>query len=326
MPGTFRLSSKVASRLRGDPDLHVVVTGGRGWIGRACLELLDGVFGDTCKDRISVFGSQAGEVRLSSGRVLPIAPMTALDEMGHRPALIAHFAFLTKDKVAGLPLSSFVDGNAAISDTIERAVRRLRPIGLLMPSSGAATQTTGVFEDNPYGSMKLADEGRFSALCQELDVKLSCPRLFNLSGPFINKLDGYVLACIIRDVQASRPIVLRADKRVIRSYVHVRDLLNVGISDLLFGCSDEPMVFETAGETAVEVGELAHIVSTVLGAPGATVERPALDPAKPDDCYVGDPTSWRRRLALHGIVAAPLAEQISDTADYLVSRAQNDFT
>jgi len=296
-------------------DLHLVVIGGRGWLGQAALAKLDGLLGEDVFRRVSVFGSSAGNVTLPSGRRLPTLPLAALAEFPAQPAAILHFAFLTKDKVADRPLEAFVEGNRLISDEVARQVERLHPLGLVMPSSGAATQLEGGFAANPYGHMKRADEERFTALCAGLGLRLSCPRLYNLAGPFINKLDSYVLPSIIRDVQAGRPILLRAAKPVIRSYIHVEDLLDVCLADLL--TDSAPVVFETAGELEIEVGDLAVRVATVLGSPGHPIQRPPLDPALPPDRYVGDGTAWRERLSRHGLTPRGLDQQIRDTATYL---------
>lgn len=319
-PVVFRLSPAVEAALRASP-VRVVVTGGRGWIGRACLELIDRALGDAIVDRVAVFGSSAGTVALSSGRVLTTAPLAELDRIGDEPTLLAHFAFLTREKADDRPLAAFVAANAEISARVEAVMRRSRPIGLTMPSSGAAKRAGAGPEVEPYGWMKRADEHRFAALCDELGVRFSCPRLFNLSGPHINKLGGYVLASVIRDVHCGRPIGLRADKPVIRSYVHVRDLIDVCFADLLLGGGDGPAVFETAGEVEIEVGDLARRIADLLGRPDLPVERPPLDPSKTADRYVGEPADWRHRLERHGIVPIGLDDQILDTAAHLAARA-----
>lgn len=297
--------------------IHYVVIGGRGWLGRAALAKLERQLGKDVGQWVSVFGSSAGEITLPSGRLLPTKPLAELENLDVQPAVMLHFAFLTKDKVADRPLEAFVAGNREISDCVAHHVERLRPLGLVMPSSGAATQLEGGFEANPYGFMKLADEERFTALCADLGVRFSCPRLYNLSGPYINKLDSYVLACLIRDVQAGRPMVLRAAKPVIRSYVHVEDLLDVCLADMM--TDSAPAVFETAGDVEIEVGDLALRVAQVLGVPGHPIQRPPLDPALAPDRYVGDGAAWRERLARHGLSEHSLNQQIADTAAYLAS-------
>lgn len=316
----FRLSPALVETVRSKPDLRFVVTGGRGWIGRALLELLDRCLGAEGAARIVVLGSADGSIRLASGRTLPVSPLATIATLPEGPSIFAHFAFLTKEKVASLPLSSFVEGNRAIADQVIGAVRRLRPLGLVMPSSGAARFVTDDFAANPYGAMKLADETAFATLCADEGVRFSCPRLYNLAGPFINKVDSYVLACIIRDVQAKRPILLRARRPVIRSYVHVRDLVNVCLSDLLLAAPQADPVFETAGEVEVEVSDLARRVAGLLGSPDHPIERAPSDPDATPDRYVGDPALWRARLAHHGIEPALLDAQIVDTAEYLAAR------
>ena len=52
------------------------------------------------------------------------------------------------------------------------------------------------------------------------------PRVFNLAGPFINKIQIYALATMIGDALAGRPIEIRASHRVLRSYLHVGDCID----------------------------------------------------------------------------------------------------
>ncbi|MFT8367409.1 MAG: NAD-dependent epimerase/dehydratase family protein [Acetobacter papayae] len=320
-PRPFVFSADIKAALTARPELRVLVTGGRGWIGRACLELLDETLAEQTAGRVSVYGSTAGELTLSSSRTLPVLPLDAMATAPVAPTLVAHFAYLTKEKASALSPEAFVATNRAISLQVEQTLERLRPEGFLMPSSGAATQpSTGASSDS-YGTMKRDDEAHFTALCAALDVPFTCPRLFNLAGPFINKVTSYVLACVILDMQAGRPIRLNARKKVYRSYIHVRDLLDVCFGDMLLFPHLQPPVFETAGEQVVEVGALASLVAQILGEAAHPIERPALDPNQPDDRYVGDATLWRARLARRALEPIPLKQQILDTAAFLAHGA-----
>lgn len=317
----FAFSPAIRAALLARPDLRILVTGGRGWIGRACLELLSETLGEQTAGRVSVYGSAAGTVTLSSGLSLPVLPLDAMATAPATPVLVAHFAYLTKEKASALSPESFETTNRAISHQVASTLERLRPEGFLMPSSGAAIQpSTGTRADS-YGLMKYDDEARFSTLCAALNIPFTCPRLFNLAGPFINKITSYVLACIITDIQAARPICLKANKNVYRSYIHVRDLLDICFGDLLLFPHLQPPVFETAGERVIEVGALARLAAQVLGDATHPIERPVLDAQQPDDRYVGNPTLWQARLLRRDFEPASLEQQIRDTAAFLASRS-----
>jgi nucleoside-diphosphate-sugar epimerase len=236
--------------------------------------------------------------------------LARLDEVPAGPeTVLLHHAFLTRERSAADP-AAYLAANAAISDTVERAVRRLRPAGTVLMSSGAVTLGDDLAA-NPYGVLKRRDEERFAAC---VAGRLVTCRLFNLSGPYINKLDSYVLACLIADALAGRPLRLRATRPVWRSYVDVTDLMR-----LLLRLAETPgpnLRFDTAGAEAVEVGVLAERVRAVLGRPELAIER-TWDPAAEPDRYVGDGAAMARLAAAHGVAFRPLDQQIEETAEYL---------
>ena len=141
------------------------------------------------------------------------------------------------------------------------------------------------------------------------------PRLFNLAGPFLNKAD-YVLGSIIRDIDRGGPIRLRACGPVVRSYVHVGDLVDLAFTIMLRDGPAPRQAFDTAGEREIEVGELAELVASVLGEPGMEVLRPALD-GTPADVYAGDPVVMNLLARAYEIDLKQLPRQIEDTARYM---------
>lgn len=312
------LSPQLAAQLRETP---VVLTGCSGWLGQAVLEMLDGIHGARLASWVHVFGSSERPITLRSGRMILCQPLGVLANLTIDAPLMLHCAFLTKDKVAATSLSNYVRQNTEIADMVCDAARRLRAGGVFLPSSGAVYNSGGILEDdlerNPYGTLKLRDEARFAKLTEETGARLSIARIFNLSGPFINKFTIYALSSIILDILAGRPIVLKADYPVIRSYTHVRDVLELALRGLLVEDALMSSPFDTAGAEEIEMSALASRVAEVLGHPGWPIERPALRGA-PINRYVGDPTKIRSLARRAGIHLAGLPEQIRDTADYLV--------
>jgi nucleoside-diphosphate-sugar epimerase len=131
----------------------------------------------------------------------------------------------------------------------------------------------------------------------------------------MNNLTGYALACIITDIFRGGPIALRAAHPVWRSYTHVGDVLNIALSLLLKGAS--PAVFDTAGEPAIEIGDLARLVSrAIAGTELPIIRPPGWETAIPDR-YMGDMTSYANAAAQAGVTFAPLGRQIADTVAYL---------
>lgn len=288
------------AELRGIP---VVVTGAGGWLGQAALELAH-----NAGALVHAYGATARTHRLQDGTILPILPLSALDDLALPNALVLHFAFLTREHAGRMAESDYIATNRAISDRVDAFIRRNGARGVFVPSSGAVYAPP----PNPYGDCKLEDEARFAALGKELSIPTVIIRVFNLAGPFINKLDSYALACILRDLLAGRPVTLRAAHPVWRGYAHVNDVLEIALGLLLAGQS--PPLFDSWGEP-VEISDLTLRAARLLGKT-PIIERPDWQDGSPDH-YLGDGTAYRAHAAFVKRELASLDRQILDTAEYL---------
>ncbi len=312
------LHPSVAGALAGQ-ERPVVVIGGGGWMGQAVLHMIGGSAesGDLLS-RVHVFGSAARTMRLPGGRSVAVRPLSELGGLRVEAPLVFHLAFLTKDKVDGLSPDAYERGNTAITDAVAGWLETVHPAGLVLPSSGAVYGAMGnAAGANPYGALKLKDEERFAALAARRGFRVAIGRVFNLSGPFMNKLSLYALGSILAALIDGRPVVLRAPHHVVRAYTHVGDALNLMITEAL-----EPgagaSLFDVAGLEPVEVGELARRCAALLGRADIPIERPPHDPER-EDRYLGDPAPWRRLADRHGIALRPLDAQILDTAAYVAA-------
>jgi UDP-glucuronate decarboxylase len=314
-------SSAVASSLA-ESDLDVIVTGARGWLGRATLEMLESVVGDQMIARVHVFGSTQQTISLRSGRRLDVLPLAELSSLVVGRHLFAHYAFATRELVSQLGIETYIARNREITEIVADHLRRTTPAGLFVTSSGAV-YLGAEMETNPYGVLKTQDEQLFLDLAVRSSVsgspaRVVIPRLFNLAGPFLNKPDRYVLGSVIEDIFRGGPIRLKSTRPVVRSYVHVVDLVDLAFA-VMTGSGpvpDEP--FDTAGEREIEVGELAEMAISVLGCQGITIERPPLDGFE-SDRYVGDPTEMRSLARAYGVTMKTLSRQIEDTALFMKS-------
>jgi nucleoside-diphosphate-sugar epimerase len=183
---------------------------------------------------------------------------------------------------------------------------------VFVASSGAAE-----FADEPnaspamqlYGSLKKADEDMFAQWAEERGTRAVIARIFALSGPHINKHDTYALASFIRDALAGRPISIRADFPVYRSYVAIRDLMSVVFAAML-GEGAGVVRFSTGGERL----EMQHIAETVSETVGhVAIDRPPLRTDAADE-YVGDDAAYQELLSRYGIEHLPFAQQVAETA------------
>ena len=317
----LRFPARLREILR-DGDTRIVVTGAGGWLGQATLEMLDDALGPDMPDRVRAYAATARSYRLRSGREVLLSALEDLGslEPGSGSTTIAHYAFLTREKAATMPAEAYVDANRRITWFMTEQAGRLGARAAFSTSSGAVYRRDGTLEtslaDNPYGSLKREEEEAFAILADRTGTESIVCRLFNLSGPFLNK--DYVLGSVLSDVLAGRTIRLRAAHRVVRSYVHVRDVVTVGFASM-FGLLDAPREpFDTAGDESIEVGDLARRVRDVLGRPDLAIDRPPLG-SNPADRYVGDGRPFRQMLGQLGLAPTRLDDAIRDTAAYLAS-------
>lgn len=304
-----------------DPALRFIITGATGWLGRVTAELLLRALGQDFGKRVTLCASRAGAIRLSDGvpRLLMALDEVPQASVGPAQCIVFHYAFLTKDRVEGLDRDQYIAQNRRISESVASILGRNSVRGLILASSGAVYDhlRSGRGDESArlYGQLKAEDEERFGALCASAGTRLVAPRLFNLSGPYINKFEKYALSAIIADVLARRPVTLHAKKRVFRSYCYIEDILDLCIR-LVFQATAEQAVFDTVGDEIVEVGVLAERVLRVMGGAPLEITRPVLENV-PDDYYVGDSSLFPRLMSTLGCVPTGLNEQIERTAHYM---------
>lgn len=296
-------------------DQHIAIAGAGGWIGLATLDLLESALGDAIADRVSCYGSSTRTLTLRSGRQMVQAPLAQIANLQHKRIWLLHFAFQTKDRAEALSEDAYRAANDAISATILDAVQRLPVEAMFVASSGAATKATDPCASPAmrlYGQMKLDDEDRFAAWALDNGRRAVIGRIFNITGPYINKHQAYAIANFIMDALAQRPIEVRAPREVFRTYVAIRELLSL-IFALMADEGASLARFDSGGDR-MELGAVAAVVSATLGGP--PVARAAITEARADD-YAGDGAAYARLLERYGISSVPLDRQILETAEYM---------
>ena len=302
-------------------DVDFVVTGASGWLGQATLEYLFGNLDPQHWGRVHAFAASAELLTLRNGQAIQAQALALLPMLRtERPALVFHYAFQTKDKVSANSFADYIQLNRSIRDILASFVAATPVAGLFVPSSGAAY--AGMDEANfsdvaIYGRCKLDDERAFEALGREHGFAVVSPRVFNVSGPYINKHALYALASIISACLRNEPINIRSTHPVIRSYYSVSDLVDL-CTRLMLARRDrgaEFHLFDTAGTEECEIGELAVRCQQLL-APHSVIERPPMTQA-PADRYVGDASALRALEPTLGIIPGGLDQQILLTANYM---------
>jgi nucleoside-diphosphate-sugar epimerase len=294
---------------------RIIITGASGWLGRATLALLHDAMGPAAHERIACFGSADRRIELGDGLVFEQRPLSRLAALPPAPSLVFHLAFLTKDRAEETNEADYRVANERLSKTVVDALDAIGATGIFVASSGAAG-----YADSPaasaamrlYGELKVADELRFSDWAEKTGRTAVIPRIFNLSGPYINKHSAYALASFIRDALARRPIEIQASRRVIRSYVAIRELISLAIA-LLADDATAVCRFDTGGD-AIELGDVAREVAAQIGE--VVIRRPVVSPENPDR-YAGDRTMYDGLIRRHRIAAVDFCEQVAETIAFM---------
>jgi nucleoside-diphosphate-sugar epimerase len=313
---TLALPDPVRATLLAD-HRRILVLGARGWIGRCLLAMLHAALGEQqFAMRVRCFGSARGRVNLGGGRSVRQAPLPTLARLRAAPSMAFHLAFLTKDKVAGMPEADYVEINRRLSADVARGIVAAGVDRLFLASSGAAgfaNDSTAAADLRLYGQLKREDEQRFAdwAITEPERRLLSC-RIFALSGPYINKPSTYALGSFIRAGLKGGPVVVTAPFPVVRSYVAVTDVLAAALAELL-AANGPPVIEIDTGGTAMELGEVGAAVARHLG---VAVQRMPLR-AGVASVYAGNDVVWQAFLARHAITGQSLDEQIANTAAWL---------
>jgi UDP-glucuronate decarboxylase len=308
------LDERVAQRLVRS-GWRVVVTGAGGWLGLATLDSLAGALGAQFATRVFAFGSAAKDLQLQGGMKVAQRPLDELASLAPQPTLLLHYAFLTKDRAEQMDVAHYRAANAAIGDKVLAALASIGTQGVFVASSGAAYKAEDIHVSEAmrlYGSLKVEDEARFVRWAENTAKRLVIGRIFNVTGPYINKHQAYALASFILDGLAGRDIVVRSPREVVRAYVAISELVSLVLAEL--SKENTGIVrFDTGGEP-LELAAVAEAVAMHFD--GVGVVRTAITQA-PADCYYGNVTAYAAKLAQHGIESLPLAQQIAKTIDYL---------
>lgn len=322
------LEPHVAEAMR-TSQARIVIAGAGGWIGLATLDLLMQALGDTFATRVHAFGSTARTLTLRDGTTIQQYPLADLAALEPAPTILLHLAFLTKDRAEAMDEQSYRTANRAIDDLVLGALDRVGAQSVFIASSGAAASTNPAPAMQLYGSLKREQEHRFADWAEQAHKQAVIARLFNLSGPYINKQRSYALAALILDALGGGPIRIRASYRVVRSYVAIRELMSLVFALLLEGRLRVTR-FDSGGD-ALEMQAIAGAIAGQLD--HVAIDRPPLDPDTVED-YTGDGDAYRALLARHRISSVPFAQQVTETIDYLSfseerpggNRLANDWT
>ena len=292
-------------------DDRVLVTGASGWLGRTALDLLAPLELPTL-----ALASRARTIRVGE-REIECRVWDDREVAAFAPTVVLDCAFLTRDRVADMPLDDYVATNRTQTERLVYATRLPGVRLSLTVSSGAAVHPYDAFEgsieNNPYGYLKREAEYRLAEAAADSGAVPIIVRAWSISGAHVQKPQGYALGSMIQDAHAGA-IRIKARRPVFRRYILAEELLAVGIAEGGVG----PATIDSGGEL-VEMAELAARVAAVIR-PDAVISRGDVDP-RDADWYHSDGQDWQRRCQRWDLASEPLDRQIEITARGVLGRS-----
>lgn len=273
--------------------------------------------------RLRAFASKPGRLELEGGMTVALEALADAAPLAGADWTVAHFAALGKDRTVDLPIADYVAQSHALYNAALRLIASADRPRVIFASSGAVYGPEGrapALADEPYGHMKGRQEAALADWCEGNGAPLTICRVFNVGGPYGNKLELYALSSLIRAALAGGDIPIRARGPVLRSYVHVEELMAVLVGRACSQSQGPSKPFDSAGPEVVEIGDLAAMVCTQLGLDPARIVR-QLDAAAPVNRYAGDGADYQAAVGGLGLTPIGLEAIVSDSIASLSGRS-----
>jgi nucleoside-diphosphate-sugar epimerase len=265
-------------------------------------------------ERVKVFGSSERAVSFVQGTII-VRDLRNLKPDDVEGQTLLHLAYRGAEQTSA-GANAFVADNQAIDDLVLRAMEAGRPSAVFVSSSGAAAQAAAGVGGGLYGATKLVQEARFLDFAAQRQVQTLVGRVFNVAGPYANKLESYALSAFIEQALSTGEIWIHAQCPVFRSYLHVCDLASLVLGELEL---QEPLPVrpvDMCGALVVEMNDLASEVAHYLGLKVDAINRPPVDWGR-SSRYLGDATPVISMTLKQRRHLAPFSQQVIDTIEYI---------
>lgn len=272
--------------------------------------------------RLRAFASKPGQMTLESGTTVELEALAGAAPLAGEDWIVAHFAALGKDRTVDLPVTDYVARSEALHDAALRLIAGADRPRVIFASSGAVYGPGGrppALADEPYGYMKTLQETSLADWCAAHGAPFTVCRIFNVGGPYGNKLELYAMSSLIRAGLAGGDIPIRARGAVLRSYVHVEELMAVLVGQARSAVPGPSKPFDSSGVEVVEIGDLAGMVCAQLGLDPARIVRQR-DPEAPVSRYAGDGADYQAAVGGLGLTPIGLEAIVSDSIASLSGR------
>jgi len=289
---------------------NLIITGASGWLGRATLEYFYSIFQNDIEKFVFPISTSQKNIKLSNNFSIKTYDYSHNFDK-NKTYIILHYSYATKDKLAIISDDEFNKNCQKINDSLGKIIKNYRIKSLIFPSSGAIYN-----QNNLYAQNKINDELYFLELSKKYNFNIMIPRIFNLGGPFINKPESYALNNFILQAKANKKIIINANNDVIRSYIHVNNLIDLFFKWLIDKDKETPLIFDVSHPNKIEIKDLAQKIIEVLKI-DCEVISPNYNSQNPSDDYVGDSRKISSLCKRYQIDLENLEQIILDTNLFL---------
>jgi nucleoside-diphosphate-sugar epimerase len=241
------------------PSSSITVTGATGWLGKELINILTSLNLENLELDLISSSEQEIEVNKKKFKTNIFTKNRSIET-----DIYFDFAFLTREKILTLGKDRYIEMNKSIIDNSIDLIQLKHPKTVILASSGAVySQGCNNFKEdnNLYSELKLMQEEKIRATCDDIGINLIVTRIFNLSGNGINKINTFAIAELISRAFQNQKLHIRSNYLVYRRYCDISQLLNLllKLHEINFsGIID-------SGGIKIELRDLARTIVKQLG-------------------------------------------------------------
>jgi nucleoside-diphosphate-sugar epimerase len=241
------------------PSSSITVTGATGWLGKELINILTSQNLENLELDLISSSEQEIEVNKKKFKTNIFTKNRSIET-----DIYFDFAFLTREKILTLGKDRYIEMNKSIIDNSIDLIQLKHPKTVILASSGAVySQGCNNFKEdnNLYSELKLMQEEKIRATCDDIGINLIVTRIFNLSGNGINKINTFAIAELISRAFQNQKLHIRSNYLVYRRYCDISQLLNLllKLHEINFsGIID-------SGGIKIELRDLARTIVKQLG-------------------------------------------------------------